>query len=390
MKKGILLLSFILFVIAIFSSEIIEDYLTDSNWTVTDQYKDGEFEGQLSYNIIETISLEEGLHRNILTKYQNGEPITAVEREEIYEYFQTELLNEDKKTELEKVASFMDEENVGKIDKLTERLNEKVITSDFALEEEMMLVEAYLFLGTTTPTETGIEYEVRDKLRTYSMLLKNYHTYIVENNSVIKVDELEYVRNKDDMPGHSLESKFMSEPYGGNGTFTKLNEHGPMEEVAIKNKDDFREWFFFSSGYPVFESISGTSTTVTYIVGSNAANKVWGNEAYQTYDAKTIRGKEQLERKIKIEENLIIASSLGLEIGISKVNSERDINIQLYPSEGTIMILERWQALHEADSKIPFSEEAVNEQNWHEIDEEIDEVKRVFGREVGEFIRGGI
>ena len=81
MKKGILLLSFILFVIAIFSSGIREDYLTDSNWTVTDQYKDGEFEGQLSYNITETMSLEEGLHRNVLTKYQNGDPITAVERE---------------------------------------------------------------------------------------------------------------------------------------------------------------------------------------------------------------------------------------------------------------------------------------------------------------------
>src|SRR5690625_7780071 len=109
----------------------------------------------------ETMSLEEGLHRNVLTKYQNGDPITAVEREEIYEYFQTELLNEDKKTELEKVASFMDEENLGKIDKLTERLNEKVITSDFALEEEMLLVEAYLFLGTKTPTETGIRSEER-------------------------------------------------------------------------------------------------------------------------------------------------------------------------------------------------------------------------------------
>ena len=184
MKKGILLLSFILFVIAIFSSEIREGYFLGSNWTVTDQYKDGEFEGQLSYNITETMSLEEGLNREVLTKYQNGDPITAVEREEIYEYFQTELLQEDKKTEFEKVASFMDEENLGKIDKLTERLNEKVITSDFALEEEMLLVEAYLFLGTKTPTETGIEYEVRDKLRTYSMLLKNYHTYIVENNSV--------------------------------------------------------------------------------------------------------------------------------------------------------------------------------------------------------------
>src|SRR5690625_5462897 len=84
---------------------------------------------------------------------------------------------------------------------------------------------------------------------------------------------MKYVMNKDELSGHFLESKFMSEPYGGKGTYTKLNEHGPMEEVDINNKDDFRDWFFFSSGYSIFESISGTSTTVTYIAGSNAASK---------------------------------------------------------------------------------------------------------------------
>src|SRR5690625_7562434 len=99
------------------------------------------------------MSLEEGLNREIIKKYQNGDPITAVEREEIYEYFQTELLQEDKKSEFEKVASCMDEENLGKIDKLTERLNETVITSDFALAEALMLGEAYLVFVTHTANE---------------------------------------------------------------------------------------------------------------------------------------------------------------------------------------------------------------------------------------------
>src|SRR5690625_3474601 len=163
-------------------------------------------------------------------------------------------------------------------------------------------------------SEKGVKNKIREKHSTYSILHKNYHTYIVENNSVIKIDEMKYVRNKDELSGHFLESKFMSEPYGGKGTYTKLNEHGPMEEVDINNKDDFRDWFFFSSGYSIFESISGTSTTVTYIAGSNAASNVWRNQAYQNYDAKTIRGKEQLGRKIKSEENLLTASSLGLSI----------------------------------------------------------------------------
>src|SRR5690625_7527319 len=103
----------------------------------------------------------------------------------------------------------MDEENVGGIDKLTERLNAKVITSDFALEEEMLLVEAYLFHGRKAPSETGVEYEIRDKLRTYLMLLENYHTSKVKNNSVIKIDEMKNVRNKDKVTGHCIASKFM-------------------------------------------------------------------------------------------------------------------------------------------------------------------------------------
>src|SRR5690625_3573379 len=74
-------------------------------------------------------------------EYHHGDwlTLTDVERDEQYDYIQNVLLDGKKGKEIKKIASFMNEND---IDKLTERLNEKVVISADTLEEEIAMIEA--------------------------------------------------------------------------------------------------------------------------------------------------------------------------------------------------------------------------------------------------------
>ena len=376
-------------------------------------------------DIMKSIYGEHGEFEVILNKYRNGELITALEREDLYEYFQTVILNKDKRKELEEIASFIDEDA---IDHLTEHLNENVVTSDVALEEEILSVEAYLHLGTNTPTASGIEYETRLKLRTYLMLLKGFDAHVQENNSVILVDDLTYTNNKHNVA--RLESTFSQSTYEGKGNVTRLPEDGPVEEYYIKNKDAYRDWFFFSSGYLTFES-DQESIKVTDAEGSSAVNNLAKTDLDELKDKRVNyvpnffkdlvlkqageavlssgkkanivgsivevgqigvdykEGKEELDSEIKLEDHLATASDLNLSITMREDSFEEDITLDATPTDGTFIMLEKLQELHEIDSRITFPQTAINEQNWKEVREDLEEIGSTFGEQVNDFINGG-
>jgi len=380
--------------------------------------------GQGFQDIMKSIYGEHGEFAIILRKYRNGEPITAVEREDLYEYIQTELLNKEKRKEIEEVASFIDEDN---IDHLTEHLNDKVVTSDLALEEEIMMVESYLNIGTNTPTESGVEYETRHKLRTYLMLLKGYDAHVQENNSVILVDDLTYTNNKHNVA--YLESTFSQSSYEGKGNVTRLPEDGPVEEYYIKDKDDYRDWFFFSSGYLTFES-DQESIKVTDAQGSNAATNIRKTDLEELKDQrvnfttnffkkelfKQVGGavlstskkgnivgsvvevgrigveyteeKEELDGEIELEDHLVTASDLNLSVTMREDSFAEDITMDLSPTDGTFIKLERLLELHEIDSRITFPQTAINEQNWEKVREDLEKSGSTFGEQVNDFING--
>gem|GEM_PF-2096518 len=380
--------------------------------------------GQGFQDIMKSIYGEHGAFAIILRKYRNGEPITAVERADLYEYFQTVILNKDKRKELEEIASFIDEDN---IDHLTEHLNDKVVTSDLALEEEIILVEAYLNLGTNTPTQSGVGYETRHKLRSYLMLLKGFDSHVKENNSVILVDDLTYTNNKHNVT--HLESTFSQSPYEGKGNVLRLPEDEPVEEYYIKDKDAYRDWFFFSSGYLTFES-DQESIKVTDAEGSSAVNNIQKTDLDELKDKRVNyapnffrdlvlnkageavlstgkkanivgnivevgqigvdykEGKEEIDSEIKLEEHLITASDLKFSITMREDSFAEDITLDSSPTDGTFIKLERLQELHEIDSRITFPQTAINEQNWEEVRVELNKIGETYGEQVNDFING--
>src|SRR5699024_2877260 len=210
------------------------------------------------HSVSEGVYGEGGIIGFILNKYQNGEAITAIESDTLYKYFQTIVLDDKTKKELEEVAGFI---NKTDIDKLTEHLNEKVVVSDDALEEEMMLVQAYLFLGNKSPSATDLDDNIRAKMEAYMMLLKDYHLHIVERNEVIMVGQIDYEINHKGVSGYHIESVIKSYNYENND---------------MMNKQEFRDWMFFDTDNYMMTKIQFSS--VTYATGGNASSNISKSE----------------------------------------------------------------------------------------------------------------
>src|SRR5699024_3629814 len=144
---------------------------------------------ELVDSIRETIMDEVEIFETLLEKVTNNELLTQKDQSLLYYIFQNVVLTDDTKEEINDITNYMTEEN---IDKLKDRLNEKVVFSRGTLEREIAIIEAYLYLcGGMKPGQTEILSEDRAKLEAYLMLLKNYEN-TMGDNTVIIVDRLEY------------------------------------------------------------------------------------------------------------------------------------------------------------------------------------------------------
>lgn len=349
-----------------------------------------------------------GLPRKVVGKLAKGETLTPYETDILYNYFQNEVLDDGKRKEIEGISSFINEKD---IKRLTERLNEKVVISQDALEEEMEMVQAYVFLGTNMPSETGVDYYARPKMEAYLMLLKGYHTRMVEDNTVIRVGKIEYEKKHNDISGHFLESVVETVRYN--------------TDEDIMNKERFREWVFNDPDNFIMPQIE--YTTITYATGPQASQNINESELnilkkelddYESnFLAKNVlnkvvselgkkanisgfidagktaigfdSGKKEMEDNIKIEEVLKTAGRLNLEVVISERNLGRGADLQLYPLDETFVQLERWKQLYNINSDISFPEEAINSHDWYKVAEELAGVEDEFGPKAYTYIYSG-
>src|SRR5699024_10072218 len=90
----------------------------------------------------------------LFEKLSDGQSLTADELGKLYDYLQHVYLDSENRSDIKTIADSINEDG---IDKLKERLNEKVIISKDALEEEMVIIHAYLYLGNKIPSETKID-----------------------------------------------------------------------------------------------------------------------------------------------------------------------------------------------------------------------------------------
>src|SRR5699024_11204131 len=129
--------------------------------------------------IMENVYGESDIIDVILNKLARGGPLSDFERDELYDFFQSEVLDDKKRDYIKDTAGHINEED---IDKLKDHLNNNVLHSKKSLEEEIMLVEAFLFTDRDGYDIGKVETDERYKLEAYLMMLKNYHSAIVNDD----------------------------------------------------------------------------------------------------------------------------------------------------------------------------------------------------------------
>src|SRR5690625_1688580 len=296
-------------------------------------------------------------------EYDHGDSLTLtdIEREERYDYFQNVLLDGKKRKEIEDIASFMSEKDIGK---LTERLNEKVVVSADALEDEIAMIQAYVFTGDKRPSELDVERDTKEKLEIYLIVLKNYHS-TMGDETIAQVNKLEYEKDPNGIKGHYLDTELEIDEYDSH-----INKHLSEEE--------FRQISFNSTGH-MSNTINRTEVTnyttadaailKSYLETQKRIDNRENNIANQTYGriisqlgepVTTVKkvfddqmGKNELAGDIKIGKAEDTASLLNMEFTISKNSSypgaRAELDVQLYPTETTFVFLDRWQEAYHSD-----------------------------------------
>src|SRR5699024_2532918 len=190
----------------------------------------------------------------------------------------------------------------------------------------------------------------------------------------------------------------------------------------IMSKDRFRDWSFNDPDNFVFPQLQ--TTEITYATGTKAANNIEKSELseleeeYAYYEAKFIgtkvvekaisalakkanlddavdigktlvdmdAGAKEMGKEIIIEEALKTATNLNMEVAISETSPGQGLNIQLYPLDGTLEIINRWKELSEKDSNVPFPVDEINSQDWYEVTEKLRIIENELGTEITDSI----
>lgn len=284
-----------------------------------------------------------------------------------------------------------------------EHINEKVLSSEASLEDEIILLEKYLYTGNERPEELRGETIDRAKLRSYLDILKNHRIAINELSEEADWDRsmhapllarVEYARLKDEED-------------------TKNNKHYEMEsEITIdyhQKVDEDRE--FTRESYVEAPGIApgrGNYSEVKYYKGSNAASSMINEEKHEAKEDLDDREKElfgdkflgyaltkgptiynvaneikefgdqfqeqeQQKHIVELKGHEEMASDLSVEIKLNKRDVPRTLHgesrhFQIYPTDETFEMLRRWEAIHDKyPDAIPYDASAVENRDWKEI-----------------------
>lgn len=337
--------------------------------------------------------LQDGaLIKPIVQKFATGEALTYTERELLYFFLQHIFLGAEKRKEIESIAEKISED---RIDELVYRLH-TVLTSESTLDDEIALIQAYLFSG-NRQLENELSYEEMipiHKLRGYLTLLENYQIAfgeskrLYENTDVwARVEWISY----EYVPGA------MAQTYAFE---TALQTTPVVSDYSLQTRKEF----LAKEGH----QLDGRAdvSRVTYLVGGNILSQSKEDETnelqkkYNDYTENFIKkelvkvqspiksdsalgkviglvnlgkkyndGKEDLERRLTYAKAERIAGDIKANLLITERPKwyENRADAKIYPSPSTHDLVNRWEEVHSINPNIPYPEQAIVQQDWYEI-----------------------
>lgn len=341
--------------------------------------------------------LQDGaLIKPIVQKFATGEALTYTERELLYFFLQHIFLGAEKRKEIESIAEKISED---RIDELVYRLNHTVLTSESTLDDEIALIQAYLFSGNhQTEMQLSLEEEIPlKKLRAYSALLDNYKIAFGESkrlhgtsNVWARVEWISYIHNSEPKPEtYTLQTAIQMTPI--------VNEYSPQtrEEFLARKAHQLDGWADVSK--------------VTYFAGRNIASQLgkieeeklqdkYNNYTFDFFKKEVVnvqspikstsalgkvigivdlgrkyhKGKEDLERRLSKSQIEGISDRLNAEFLVVERPKRYNINhfeAEVFPTVDTYNLVNRWKEVYSINPNIPFPEQAMTQQDWYEISE---------------------
>ncbi|MED4174835.1 T7SS effector LXG polymorphic toxin, partial [Halalkalibacterium halodurans] len=341
--------------------------------------------------------LQDGaLIKPIVQKFAAGEALTYTERELLYFFLQHIFLGAEKRKEIESIAEMISED---RIDELVYRLNHTVLTSETTLDDEIALIQAYLFSGNhQTEMQLSLEEEIPlKKLRAYSALLDNYKIAFGESkrlhgtsNVWARVEWISYIHNSEPKPEtYTLQTAIQMTPI--------VNEYSPQtrEEFLARKAHQLDGWADVSK--------------VTYFAGRNIASQLgkieeeklqdkYNNYTFDFFKKEVVnvqspikstsalgkvigivdlgrkyhKGKEDLERRLSKSQIEGISDRLNAEFLVVERPKRYNINhfeAEVFPTVDTYNLVNRWKEVYSINPNIPFPEQAMTQQDWYEISE---------------------
>lgn len=340
--------------------------------------------------------LQDGaLIKPIVQKFAAGEALTYTEREILYFFLQHIFLGAEKRKEIESIAEMISED---RIDELVYRLNHTVLTSETTLDDEIALIQAYLFSG-NRQLENELSYKEMipiHKLRAYLALLENYQIAFEENKRLYENTDVwarvEWI-SYEYVPGVKKQTYAFE---------TALQTTPLVSDYSLPT----REEFLAREGY----QLDGKAdvSRVTYLVGENILSQSKEDEAnellkkYNDYTENFIKkelvnvqspiksgsalgqvvglanlvkkyndGKEDLERRLTYGKAELIADEIHANLLLSERPKwyENRAGAEVHPTLGTYALVNRWEEVYKINPSIPYPKQAIIQQDWYEVSE---------------------
>jgi len=368
----------------------LESLFNDGDFSISDYNLSAMREIDAFRAVTESVYGEDGLIGIILNKMKNGEPLTDLERSDLYEYFQNEVLNDKRREEIKDIADLINEQD---IDKLKDYLNDKVLNSKKSLEEEIALIEAFLFTANENHFDLGyVETDSRQKLAAYLTMLKDYHSAIVSDDIYeLHAHTLEYQDQPNGVNEHVLKTELelkakiddhdpdgffdMSRALGGSYFYDgEITYYSTMDATVFRNHLETQKLLDKEATFTRDFIASKILSTVVGALAKEGAPIVDGYVSIAEHQAEL----NELRDDITIEDAIEPAGYLKMEFSITENQSSlanhgdskdtarhmsNDLHVERHPTQETYAILKRWKEAHSYNSEIPYPEDAIQSQD---------------------------